>query len=590
MRTQIRLCGALGMEIDGRDVTAALPAGQARTLLAYLLAHGGGPVNRCDLVDVLWPDRPPREPLAALRPILSRLRRALAPAEIEGRERLRLVLPEPIVVDVDAAAGADPRAALELIGPGFLPDIDAAWARERREQVEEMRLTALERVGGEAAARELVARAPYRESGYRLLMKALAAAGNVAEALRVYEQLRCLLRDELGITPSPELVALHRRLLAGESEVPVPASLDKRDGVFVGRAAELDALRAAWTAGQRGFVLVSGPPSIGKTRLTAELAHTVDGTVLYGSCLPEPLVDYQPFVEALGHYARHAGPVLSGPGAVELAQLVPEPRRFLMFEAISSLLSGAAPVLLVLDDLHWADRGTLQLLRHVLRAQDAARVLIVGTCRDGEASAELVALLADLRRDRLLQRLPLAGLDPHAVRALMAAHADRDVPCTLVRTVHAETDGNPFFVEEVVRHLLETGRWTDALTPGQIGVPEGIRDVLLRRLARLSDACRTALLHAAVLGREFDFPTLQVMSDGDEDATIAALEEALAARLLVETPAGYAFAHALVRETLYGTLSAQRRQRLHARVVPMHAALHRRRARVARSRRAAAAA
>ena len=121
-------------------------------------------------------------------------------------------------------------------------------------------------------------------------------------------------------------------------------------------------------------------------------------------------------------------------------------------------------------------------------------------------------------------------------------------------------------------------------------MPEGIRDVLLRRLARLSDACRTALLHAAVLGREFDFPTLQVMSDGDEDATIAALEEALAARLLVETPAGYAFAHALVRETLYGTLSAPRRQRLHARVVPMHAALHRRRARVARSRRAAAAA
>jgi len=211
--TRIRLCGPLGMEIDGRDVTAALPAGQARTLLAYLLAHGGGPVNRCELIDVLWPDRPPREPLAALRPILSRLRRALAPAEIEGRERLRLVLPEPIFVDVDAAAGADPRAALELIGPGFLPEIDAAWARERREQVEELRLTALERVGGEAAARKLVARAPYRESGYRLLMETLAAAGNVAEALLVYDRLRCLLRDELGIAPAPELVSLHCRLV-----------------------------------------------------------------------------------------------------------------------------------------------------------------------------------------------------------------------------------------------------------------------------------------------------------------------------------------------------------------------------------------
>ncbi|HEX5621410.1 MAG TPA: AAA family ATPase, partial [Solirubrobacteraceae bacterium] len=579
-RTRIRLCGPLALEIDGRDVAASVPAGQARTLLAHLLAHRGGPVERAELIDVLWPEDPPRDPQAALRPILSRLRRAVAPAEIEGRERVRLVLPEPLWTDVEAAAQAEPREALNLIGPGFLPEIEAEWARAPREEIEELRLAALERVGDESAARELVARAPYRESGYRLLMQALAAAGNVAEALRVYDQLRVLLRDELGITPAPEIVALHQRLLGGEHSVPVPAILAARQGTFIGRTSELESLRDAWSAGRRRFALVSGPPGIGKTRISAEAAQSIDGTVLYGSSPPEPLLSYQPFVEALGHYARNAMPTLSGPGAVELAHLIPEltvdpgtgpvsddpeTRRYLMFEAVSALLRAATPALLVLDDLHWADRPTLQLLRHVLRAQDDAHLLIVGTCREGEAPPELADLLADLRRDRLLTAVALTGLDEDDVAAVMTAQAGQQAPSALVHTVHAETDGNPFFVEEVVRHLLETDRFGDALAPGQIGVPEGVKDVLLRRLGRLSEPCRTTLLHAAVLGREFDFPTLQRMAEISEDTVIAALEEALEARLAVDAGGGYAFTHALVRETLYGTLSAPRRQRLHAR-------------------------
>ena len=248
-RTRVRLCGPLGLEVDGRDLTAALPAGQARLLLAYLLAHGGGPVERMELVDLLWPDRPPRDPLAALRPILSRLRRTLAPVAIQGRERVRLVLPEPVSVDVDEAAGAPARTALELIGPGFLPEVDADWTRTHRERVEQLRLAALERIGGERAARELVARAPFRESGYRLLMEALAAAGNVAEALRVYEQLRCLLRDELGVAPAPELAELHRRLLAGETGRLSPVA---------GRSAESSGL---WSSGRRRAACVGRRPA-----------------------------------------------------------------------------------------------------------------------------------------------------------------------------------------------------------------------------------------------------------------------------------------------------------------------------------------
>ena len=615
--TRVRLCGPLAVEIDGRDATAALPSGQAESLLCFLLANRDRPVDRGELIAVVWPDRAPRDPQAALRPILSRLRRAIAPATIEGRERLRLALPEPVWLDVDQAAheleqarrlaGAGSwehaRAAAELLAPGFLPHHDEDWARERRRQVEELALEALEWVGrgalaseepaaAERAARELVARERYRESGHRLLMEALAAAG---QRRRGAARLR---------RPAPPAARRPRRHARGRHRRAARAAgrgrgrarprsrcppSSPRAGAARSSAAppsSAPCARRGRRPARAGAASCCCPARRGSARRgsTGELAQAAEGTVLYGSCPQEPLLSYQPFVEALRHYVRNAvHAVRPGTGAAELAQLIPElevdplpgpapddpeTRRYLMFEAVSRLLSDAcvrAPVLLVLDDLHWADRPTLQLLRHVLRAQDEAPLLIVGTHREGEAPAELGELLADLRRDRLLHGVSLAGLDEPGVAALIAAQAGHDAPSALVRTVHDETDGNPFFVEEVVRHLLESGRWTETLTPGQIGVPEGVKEVILRRLARLSEACRTALAHAAVLGREFDFETLRGMLAGDEDAVIAALEEALDARLVVEAPGGYAFTHALVRETLYGTLSVPRRQRMHAR-------------------------
>jgi class 3 adenylate cyclase/DNA-binding SARP family transcriptional activator len=247
VRTRVRLCGPLALEIDGRDAMAAVPAGQARSLLAYLLTREERAAERAALVEVIWPSGAPKDPQADLRVILTRLRRALAPATLDGRPQLRLVLPAPIWLDVEeatralvaarAAAGNEAwsaalehaRAALALLRPGFLPGQEGAWAQDARRGHEEHELEALEWIarGGLAlggaelataqrAARDLVSRSPFRETGHRLLMEALGASGNVAEALQVYEELRCLLRDELGVTPAPAVQALHQRLLAGE--------------------------------------------------------------------------------------------------------------------------------------------------------------------------------------------------------------------------------------------------------------------------------------------------------------------------------------------------------------------------------------
>jgi len=658
-RTRIRLCGPLRLEVDGRDLTSELPGGQASALLAFLVAQPERVASRDELIAVAWPQRAPQDPQAAVRPILSRLRRALAPAELEGRQQIRLVLPEPVWVDADEAAGAveaarlaakggswesvrdQAESAIELLAPGFLPGQEGEWVDARRRDIEDLRLEALELVahsgialGGtelpraERASRELISRSPYRETGHRFLMEALAANGNVAEALRAYEDLRVLLRDELGTAPAPEVQEIHRRLLAGEppeqqaaspspapADAPagrprasLPAALSPRErSQIVGRDAELDELRAAWAearSGTRRLVLVAGEPGIGKTRLMSELAREAQesGTVLYAGCQEEALVSYQPFVEALRHYARSSGPgelpVVPGPGAVELARLIPElpatlpadaatapkdpdTRRYLLFEAVSALIaqvSSDTPLLLVLDDLHWADRATLHLLRHIVRAPEQASLLIVGAYREAEIGPEhpLADVLADLRRDRLFQRISLDGLDQGGVRDLIALHAGNEAQPALVGTVHERTEGNPFFVEEVMRHLIETGvlferdgRWSSALTADEIGVPEGVREVLGGRLGRLSQGCREALSAGAVLGREFEFEVLLAMGLAEEEALIAALEEGLDAQLVVETVresgSGYGFTHALVREVLYGELSGPRRQRMHAR-------------------------
>lgn len=377
---------------------------------------------------------------------------------------------------------------------------------------------------------------------------------------------------------------------------------------YVGRAGLLRQLNGALGAdsgpGSR-MTLLAGEPGIGKTRTAAELAHRAHangGVVLYGRCDEDLGAPYQPFMEALDFYTDNTADPVLGRLPAELARLLPElPTRMpsigrpvtsdprseehLLFESTASWLvelSRTTQVVLVLDDLHWADKPTLLLLLHVLRtatsAGAASGLFVIGTYRDTDIDRAhpLSGVLADLRRLPVVARLPVSGLSYEEVEQFIAAAAGHELDTTtkeLARTVHAETEGNPFFVAEVLRHLVETGavvrrdgRWS-VVDPNNLSVPEGVRDVIGRRLSRLSEAANDVLHTASAVGREFDVELLIELSDLTEGSLLDALDEAVAARIVDETgPDQYRFAHALVRTTLYEELSATRRRRLHRRV------------------------
>ena len=229
------------------------------------------------------------------------------------------------------------------------------------------------------------------------------------------------------------------------------------------------------------------------------------------------------------------------------------------------------PVLLVFDDLHWADRPTLQLLRHLVRSPAPRRVLFVGTYRESEITDRhpLHELVGDLRREGTLRRLELTGLAEAEVGELVAELASAPATQSFVHALAGETEGNPFFIEEVVRHIRDTaGALTEEVTLEEAGVPDGVREVTARRLRRLSEPTRAVLLVASVIGREFDYDVLSAVVSQGGDELVEALEEGVEARVLREAGhvGRYAFTHTLVRATLYDSISQLRRARLHGRV------------------------
>jgi len=378
-------------------------------------------------------------------------------------------------------------------------------------------------------------------------------------------------------------------------------------GVFVGRQREMGDLKAALEealSGRGRLLTLVGEPGIGKSRTAQELA-TYDGLrhsqVLWGRCYEgEGAPPYWPWVQAIRSYVRDKDPddlrSEMGAGAADIAGIVsdvsekltdlaappelePEQARFRLFDSMTTFLKTASqrqPLVLVLDDLHWADHPSLLLLEFVARELDHSRVLVIGTYRDMELSRRhpLSLTLGELNRERLFQRVLLRGLSQEDVGRFIELVSGLTPPQGMVKAVHRQTEGNPLFVTEVVRLLVQEGELTPEKAAQRdswsVRIPEGVRDVIGRRLDRLSERCNETLTIASVIGREFALShVLPLTDDLTEDRLLEVLEEALFARVIEELPSSvgrYQFTHALIQETLAGELSTTRKVRLHARI------------------------
>ena len=313
--------------------------------------------------------------------------------------------------------------------------------------------------------------------------------------------------------------------------------------LFVGRGEQIQRLAALLdraATGEGALVLIAGEGGIGKTRLAAELASRARPlTVLYGRCDEDESTPFGLWVEVLTRLLV-ANPeidvetTLAGEGPV-LARLIPELRdlvpglpevtsgdadtdRNRLFAAVASVitrLAARAPLLLVLDDLHWADSSSLTLLRQVARGDALRRVLIIGTYRDTELADEhpLADLLGDLERDRPAVRLRLGGLDTADPTALVSRWRGIELSEETASALQLETAGNPFFMKQLVSHLEELGDLEQATTGTTFDVPAGVRDVIVRRLARLPRDGDRAMKIAALIGREFELSLLELVVD-----------------------------------------------------------------------------
>jgi DNA-binding SARP family transcriptional activator len=498
-------------------------------------------------------------------------------------------------------------------GPAYAEFADEEWATAEVVRLTEQHLAAQEawaevalRTGAAAeavpAAEALIRQQPLREGSWRLLALSLWACDRQADALAALRRARRMLRDELGLEPGPALAEVEEAILGQRQEMlrrvqPLPAPAESRahaaparqaedqapDELFVGRGDELRVIAAAAARHAGGVVLITGEGGAGKTRLLDQaVAHLAeaDWMVVTGSC---PDAGGAPsawaWTEALQALATHVPP--AEPAGALGALLDPDARpagprprpdaevdtaaaRFRLHQAVVAWLRQAAatrPVAVLLDDLHQADAETLALLETVAAGLAGSPLLLMAAYRPAEVGGELEQALAVLAR-RSPARLPLAGLPAPDAAALISSVYGGPVEEDIVQALADRTGGNPFYLRESAKLLASEGALVAVSE-----VPEGVRDVLRRRLARLPPPAVAVLRLAATVGQEADVEVLVDAADTDEDGVITGLEAGVIAGLLTEPgPGRVRFVHALVRDTVYADLTQLRLTRMHARV------------------------
>jgi DNA-binding SARP family transcriptional activator/tetratricopeptide (TPR) repeat protein len=597
-------------------------------------------VHVSQLRKALEPGREPGDPASVLVTQAPGYMLKIAPERLDLERFERLAVEGRRLLEAGDPQGAVAilNEALSLWrGPALADLAYASFAQAEIGRLEELRLAAREdRIEAElkcgrhvAVVGELesfVATAPLRERPRGQLMVALYRSGRQPDALELYRTTREVLVEELGIEPGKALQDLHAEILRQDPVLDAPAAHElarepaatvptpRTTRHFVGRDTELRDLEVALEGALmgRGHVcLIRGEPGIGKSRLADELAERarqVEAQVLWGRCWEAGGAPaYWPWVQSLREYVRRI-PAAElreqlGEGGGEVAHLIPELRdllpdlpvlestdsegaRFRLFDATASFLRRAAaqrPLVLVLEDLHAADTPSLLLLQFLAGEIAAARMLVVGTYRDIELAPSNPAssALVEVERQQSTRTVLLQGIQETDVARLIEAIVGVSPSGKVATAIHSSTGGNPLFVSELVRLLVAEGRLEDPGDEGSVrlAIPRGVRDVIARRLAQVSEAAREMLGVASVLGREFAIDTLARVTNRSADELLELLDEAIAEGVIAEAPGGayrMRFSHVLIRDALYEELGAARRMQLHRRIGDTLENLHQR--------------
>lgn len=630
---QIRLLGEFEISVGGQVLPPPATL-KARSLLAFLVTHCARACPREQLADLFWPEYPREKALHSLSTALWHIRRALPDGDfiLSDAQEVRFNPNSDYWLDTEALeraikgqlqpgrASPDPGVLATAVGlyrGDFLEGFYDDWCLEERYHLEGLYLTALEWLvayhqglgqGQEALryAELLLNRDPLREETYRTVIRLHLQMGHRGEALRRARQCRAVLRAELDVDPEPETAALCDQLLGPAWRQAAPSLPQAPRGqrgllersLFVGREAEFQYLQTLWDESRSGrgcLVLASGEAGIGKSRLAEELARYVrqrGGGVLIGRCYEhEHSLPYGPLTDLL-QVALSAGgrSILTRlpPWQVDiLAYLLPElssgpsPPPFpgeqqqeRVCEALTSFLTELAyynPLLVILEDLHWASDSLMAWLHYLARHIASAPILVLATYRSEEVPTAhpLHRLAFALEGEGLATHLRLSHLGREALAEWMVGASD-----AFITRVHQRTGGNPFFALETLRALAEAGmlrlvngRWVESEIVAPLPIPETVRQAISIHLGRLSSPARSLITVAAVIGQVLNLDVLQAVWGRDEESTLEALDELLRRHLVREassaTAGDYEFDHHLIQEVIYADLPPRRRRHLH---------------------------